>query len=266
MKKQPQGEEVLIDRKAFEEYQENEKKKTILIYKGLLTAFIAINIILISFIIIYRIQISAARSNINTLQTELNSQLETNSKLTATVNRKAVNLFSNVSVNKNLILELFNDSNEYETLMQWTNINKEDLFLCFKSTYDGDDPHLMRRYCDGDKLIVVIKAENGKRFGGFVSGVTFTKDVQKYETDKAFLFSLDNMKKFPIRNPSNAFIVETDGFFSFGNDIKISNGYRDRKVNSANFPSDYGDSSNTLEELTGGMRNFDIYEMEILTA
>ena len=64
---QPQGEEVLINRKAFEEYQENEKKKTILIYKGLLTAFIAINIILISFIIIYRIQISAARSNINTL-------------------------------------------------------------------------------------------------------------------------------------------------------------------------------------------------------
>lgn len=266
MKNKVEGEKVLIDRKAFEEYQENEKKKTILIYKGLLIAFIAINLILISFMVVYRIQISATQSNINTLQTELASQLETNSKLSATVNRKAVNLFSNVSVNKNLILELFNSSNEFETLMQWTNINKEDLILCFKTTYDGEDPHLMRRYCDGEKLIVVIKADNGKRFGGFISGIALTKDIERYETDKAFLFSLDNMKKYPIRNPSNAFILEEDGFFSFGNDLKISNGYGNGKLNSADFPSDYGDSSNTLDELTGGMRNFDIYEMEILTA
>ena len=47
----------LIDKKAFEEYHEKEKQKTILIYKVILALFIIVNIVFIGFVITYNVQI-----------------------------------------------------------------------------------------------------------------------------------------------------------------------------------------------------------------
>ena len=257
----------LIDKKAFEEYHEKEKQKTILIYKVIVALFIIVNIVFIGFVITYNVQIFSLKTDINTISDDITKQTEINNQLMNSANKKIVNLFSNASVNKNLILDIFQSTNEFETLLNWTGIDKSNLVLCFKSSYDNEDPHLMRRYCDGEHLIVIIQAENGRRFGGYISGVRLTDlDVTQYKSDSAFLFSLDNKTKYPIRNKENAFFVQRDSFFSFGHDLVINEGFKHGKVNTANFPYDYGEAEDTIAEFNGGLTSFDIEEMEILAA
>ena len=94
-----------------------------------------------------------------------------NEKLASIANKKCVNLISNIKVNKNLLLDIVESSEELSTLLEWTKIDRDDLTLCFSSTNDNDAYQLMKQYCDGTKIIVLIKSENGKRFGGYTSGV-----------------------------------------------------------------------------------------------
>ena len=94
-----------------------------------------------------------------------------NEKLASIANKKFVNLISNIKVNKNLLLDIVESSEELSTLLEWTKIDRDDLTLCFSSTNDNDAYQLMKQYCDGTKIIVLIKSENGKRFGGYTSGV-----------------------------------------------------------------------------------------------
>ena len=190
-----------------------------------------------------------------------------NEKLSSIANKKFVNLISNIKVNKNLLLDIVESSEELSTLLEWTKIDRDDLTLCFSSTNDNDAYQLMKQYCDGTKIIVLIKSENGKRFGGYTSGVNVSDiTVTFYQNDNSFLFSLDNMKKYNVKNKEHAFIVQSEGFFSFGADLVIKRGFREGKKNSSSFPFDYGTSENTLEEINGGMRTFNIEEIEILTA
>lgn len=257
---------VLIDRKSFEEYHENERKKTLLIYKILLVLFLIANISFLCFIVTYKIQINSVQANNISTQGEILEQQEKNKQMNAEANKKIVNLFSNVSVNKNLILELFDKANEFTTILNWTGIDKYDLYLCYKATYDGDDLNLLRHYCDGDRLIIIIKADNGKRFGGYVSGIKLReKKTNKYKNDSAFLFSLDNLKQYHVSNSANAFIVDDSmSYISFGNDLEIYNGFFSKDC-VARFPNDYGSMGNTLEDLNGGATYFRIEEIEILT-
>ena len=190
----------LIDKKAFEEYHENEKQKTLLIYKVILALMVIVNIVFIAFVITYNVEISSLKNDISAISEDITKKTEINSKLLSSANKKMVNLFSSASVNKNLILDIFQSTEEFNALMSWTGIDKSNLVLCFKSSYDNEDPHLMRRYCDGEHLIVIIQAENGRRFGGYISGVRLTDlEVTQYKSDTAFLFSLDNQVKYPIK-------------------------------------------------------------------
>ena len=116
-----------------------------------------------------------------------------NEKLASIANKKFVNLISNIKVNKNLLLDIVESSEELSTLLEWTKIDRDDLTLCFSSTNDNDAYQLMKQYCDGTKIIVLIKSENGKRFGGYNSGVNVSDiTVTFYQNDNSFLFSLDS--------------------------------------------------------------------------
>ena len=46
--------------------------------------------------------------------------------------------------------------------------------------------------------MTIIKGKNGHIFGGYVT-VPFSSDGLSHYDDKAFLFSLTNKKKFPIK-------------------------------------------------------------------
>lgn len=255
-----------LNKEIFADYQRKEKENTIKLYKLTISLFLIINTIFIIFFILYKTQLYTLQSEIQTTNSTLLNIKAQNHQTQLKTSQRLVNIFANIGVNKHLILDSFKNVNEFTTVLSWANLKKENLFLCFKSNYDHDDPYLFRRYCDGHELLILIIAENGKRFGGFVSNVVVT-DLNKvqYADENAFLFSLDNLKKFKVNDKEKAFYLQPNGFFSFGeNDLVINGGFKQGKVNTANFPNNYGNREDTLLEFTGGLSKFDIIEMEIL--
>ena len=261
-----QSKKNLIDKQSFEEFQEKEKQKNIYLFKILLLILLIANIIFISFIVIYKFQISTIQKDISTINAQIKNTELTNANLTKSTNKKFINIFSNVVVNKNLILEIFRNKDEIETVLNWANIDKKDIFLCFKSSYDNEDPQLMRKFCKTDELIVMLSLENGKRLGGYIKGVNLNDEKKtEYESNTAFLFSIDSMKKYDVSNGNKAFVVEKDGFFSFGEgDLVVGKEFRSGKHNRAEFPKNDGKEGDSLQELTGGLEVFAIDEMEII--
>ena len=88
----------------------------------------------------------------------------------------------------------------FEKLNNWINPLKSSKFeLIFTASINGDSAKDFHKYCDGKgPTVTIVKAKNGHIFGGYVT-VPFSSDCKSHYDDKAFLFSLTNMKKFPIK-------------------------------------------------------------------
>ena len=71
--------------------------------------------------------------------------------------------------------------------------------IIFTASINGDSASNFHKYCDGKgPTVTLVKGKNGYIFGGYVT-VPFSSDHKPHYDDKAFLFSLTNMKKFPIK-------------------------------------------------------------------
>ena len=66
----------LIDKKAFEEYHDNEKQKTLLIYKVILALIFIVNIVFIAFVITYNVEISSLKNDISAISEDIIKQNE----------------------------------------------------------------------------------------------------------------------------------------------------------------------------------------------
>ena len=88
----------------------------------------------------------------------------------------------------------------FEKLNNWINPSKSLKFeLIFTASINGDNAKDFHKFCDGKgPTVTIVKGKNGHIFGGYVT-VPFSSDGQSHYDDKAFLFSLTNMKKFPIK-------------------------------------------------------------------
>ena len=88
----------------------------------------------------------------------------------------------------------------FKQLNNWINPSKSLKFeLIFTASINGDNAKDFHRSCDGKgPTVTIVKGKNGHIFGGYVT-VPFSSDGQSHYDDKAFLFSLTNNKKFPIK-------------------------------------------------------------------
>ena len=88
----------------------------------------------------------------------------------------------------------------FKQLNNWINPSKSLKFeLIFTASINGDNAKDFHKYCDGKgPIVTIVKGKNGHIFGGYVT-VPFSSDGKSHYDDKAFLFSLTNMKKFPIK-------------------------------------------------------------------
>ena len=88
----------------------------------------------------------------------------------------------------------------FKQLNNWINPLKSLKFdLLFTASINGDTAEDFHKYCDGKgPTMTVVKGKNGYIFGGYVT-VPFSSDNKYHYDDKAFLFSLTNMKKFPMK-------------------------------------------------------------------
>ena len=93
----------------------------------------------------------------------------------------------------------------FKQLNIWINPFKSLKFeLIFTASINGDTAVHFHRYCDKKgPTVTICKGENGQIFGGYVT-VPFSSDNQAHYDDKAFLFSLTNNKKFPIKIKEHA--------------------------------------------------------------
>ena len=85
-------------------------------------------------------------------------------------------------------------------LNNWINPLKSLKFeLIFTASINGDLSKNFHEKCDGKgPTVTIVKGKNGYIFGGYLT-VPFSSDRKSHYDDKAFLFSLTNIKKFPIK-------------------------------------------------------------------
>ena len=88
----------------------------------------------------------------------------------------------------------------FKQLNNWIDTSKSLKFeLIFTASINGVSCDDFHKYCDGKgPTVTIVKGKNGHIFGGYVT-VPFSSDCKSHYDDKAFLFSLTNMKKFPIK-------------------------------------------------------------------
>ena len=96
--------------------------------------------------------------------------------------------------------------------------------LLYRATRDGDKAIKFHKYCDGIcPLVVLVKTRKEIRFGGFTETYfESTKEFRGKRDDKAFIFSLDKLKKYDIEKGQNAILCfKNYGPVFYGN--KFSN-------------------------------------------
>ena len=97
------------------------------------------------------------------------------------------------------------NSEQFKQLNNWINpIKSLNFELIYTASINGDDDKNFHKNCDGKgPTVTIVKSKNGYIFGGYLT-VPFSYDRQSHYDDKAFLFSLTNMKKFPIKLKEHA--------------------------------------------------------------
>ncbi len=79
--------------------------------------------------------------------------------------------------------------------------------LLYRGTRDGDNTINLHKKCCGYKnVIIFMKSEEGKKYGGFTNVGWETRNKEKWEypiDDNAFLFSLDSKKLFKAQKGKN---------------------------------------------------------------
>ena len=142
--------------------------------------------------------------------------------------------------------------------------------LLYRLTRDGDNPQAFHSRCDnkGTTIIFIKNYSNGYRFGGYTT-VPWRGDNTYRQDSKAFVFSLNNKRKFPIKNinDSNAVGHYKDYGPIFGGDTDIyfhSGGNWSSGNNASCNPSNY--SCNILEMIgvnSSSTTNFRVSDFEV---
>ena len=160
--------------------------------------------------------------------------------------------------------EIIENNNELEFLTRKIcNENKKiTLSLLYKATVDSDKADIFHNKCDGAKSsIVLIKSGNGKRFGGFTTRDWKGNSIDKKD-DNAFIFSLDKMQIYDIIPGEDAIgCYPKYGPVFLGCQIRIY----DEAFSKGGTTFEKGLNYDTKEdfELTGGLRQFEVKEIEV---
>jgi hypothetical protein len=124
------------------------------------------------------------------------------------------------SFNFSKIIKLKEEKNKLISWISEKGIIKE-IKLLYSSKRDGDGFSPFYNKCSNiSPTLSIIKTTKGRKFGGFTFGKWNDKQGTLKQTDtEAFLFSLNNMKKYKILKPNLAIVSVSDhsSFLTYGN-------------------------------------------------
>ena len=145
------------------------------------------------------------------------------------------------------------------------------LSMIYKATLHGDTKDAIHSKIDKNSpTLIVIETTDGMRFGGYTKAEwkpvgkflkTFGKKLFKQD-DEAFLFNLENGKKYSVKEEKKAIKPDYSNALVFGDgDLTITSGFLS-KDSSSEFPKSY--NGNKLE-LTKGKNSFRVKDIEVFT-
>ena len=161
--------------------------------------------------------------------------------------------------------EIIETANERELItrkMCQNKFKKISLNLLYKAIVDSDKSEIFHQKCDSaESTLVLVKSANGKRFGGFTSCSWEGNSIEKKD-ENAFIFSLDKMKIYNVIPGEGAIgCYPNFGPVFLGCQIRIYNNF----FTKGGSTFEKGANFNTEEdyELTGGLKTFDIKDIEV---
>ena len=160
--------------------------------------------------------------------------------------------------------EIIQSNEELELLTRkiCTDQKKVTLNLLYKATVDSDKAEAFHKKCDkAERSIVLVKSSNGKRFGGYTSCDWTGNNIDKKD-DNAFVFSLDKMKIYEVIKGEDAIgCYHKYGPVFLGCQIRIYDEFFER--GGTTFQKGLNYYTEEDYELTGGIREFQIDEVEV---
>ena len=213
-------------------------------------------------------EISLLKSQIEDLYQQLNSIQQENDNLKSQIKfMNKNNISQSQSSEQNLAIvrgEIIEDNSELEFLTRKIchDYKKITLYLLYKASVDTDKAEAFHRKCDkAQSSIVLVKTKDGKRFGGYTSCDWGGESIEKKD-DNAFVFSFDKMEIYDIIPGENAIgCYPAYGPIFLGCQIRI---YDDAFTKGGTtFQKNLNYKTNEDYELTGGLQNFQIKEIEV---
>ena len=142
------------------------------------------------------------------------------------------------------------------------------LDLLFKGPYQNFSAIIYHSSLDNIvPCLILVETDKGARFGGFTNQTWKGENVYKKDPT-AFLFSLNYLEKYPIRQDcvSNAIFVKGDYLFSFGKGDLIIYDQCNRKYCKSEFPRSYMCLNNQVDpryRLTKYYNEFIVKDLEV---
>ena len=160
--------------------------------------------------------------------------------------------------------DIIQDVKELELLSRKISKNKRKIILnlLYKATIDSDKAEAFHRKCDSAKsTLVLVKSGNDKRFGGFTTRDWRGNSVEKKDNN-AFVFSLDKMAIYDIIPGEDAIgCYPKYGPIFLGCQIRIYDEFFTQ--GGTTFEKGMNYATKEDYELTGGLKKFEVKEIEV---
>ena len=142
------------------------------------------------------------------------------------------------------------------------------LDLLFKGPYQNFSAIIYHSSLDNIvPCLILVETDKGARFGGFTNQTWKGENIYKKDPT-AFLFSLNYLEKYPVRQDcvSNAIFVKSDYLFNFGKGDLIIYDQCNRKYCKSEFPRSYMCLNNQVDpryRLTKYYNEFIVKDLEV---
>lgn len=163
---------------------------------------------------------------------------------------------------------IIKNNSEAEKLMKWVCPNNErKVKLIYKATPEENTRDDFHRKCDNKgATLTIIETTKGRRFGGYTS-VCWDSSSGWKDDKEAFLFSLDNDKKYDVIQSKNYKVYSGSGYGPwFGDCGNIGLAYEKNYFIGNDSHREYFEYkcySTTVENELSGGKTFNISKMEV---
>ena len=148
-------------------------------------------------------------------------------------------------------------------ISNWIMPNKNIIYSqIYKATRDGGTGKDFHRYCDNKKAtLTLIESTNGYIFGGYITIPWDSTSSWEYRANdnEAFIFSITNNLKYPIKNKNKVIYNHKD----YGPDFGMNNIYIDKEFFNGSNQSWNDDAYNSSSEKIAGGKFFKVKELEV---